>query len=1442
MATYIFSDVAGTSLAFVPAEDLLILPFGVSAAALRFASDGSDLLLSVAPDTVRLLGIGLGGSGLNAGNLAFQDGSLVILDNPGSNVRAGSVFGDWIGIDRGGDDRIAAGGGDDYIRGGSALGSADTVDGGEGAGDLLFLAGTLNVSFGPRTVTGIERFEIGAGTVSLTLDAATVATATPVAGTLFTIDGSAQGTALRLSVDARDVAAAGVALLAAGGDDSLAGGFAADSLLGGAGDDTLDGFWGDDTIAGGAGIDVLTGGSGSDLFLFDVAGLPNSPPATPDLITDFEGAGIAGGDRIGLPGVAAIGLGLTFHVGDADFVFEGYEGSGVQLPGSRIGDGFADVMWRLVEGASWRFEVWADLNDDGRFTPGDLFLRLGAPGGDTATALAPGDFLAAFAGLVGGPGNDVFTGPGATDDQFWGEGGNDSLSGGDGVDVLEGGLGGDSLLGGDLADELRGGPGSDWLEGGDGWDTLFAADNLAPETESPDDRNHLAGGAGRDALFGGAGLDTLLGEADDDLLWGDEGADSLLGGDGIDLVYGWEGDDVLDGGTGDDTLLGGTGADTFTGGDGADLFIIDLSTGGQAEATGDVPDWITDFSAAQGDVLSLALAGGLVGGALGPGPLAWRGTLAARDLALGVGLGSLLPGAGLGPGYYQSWFLPAVSGGQAAGGWFIVDLDQDLVIGADDAIIRIGSLAAPATLAPENFAEGTFRVRVGTAGADVLLAAASGQDVFGLAGNDLLTGRDGADRVVGGEGNDTLMGAGGIDQLWGGAGNDSLDGGAESDELFAEGPDLSEQDGIFARNTLAGGDGNDSLWGADGRESLDGGAGADWLYGGVGLDTLVGGDGADTIQGGDGADLIDGAAGTDSLDAGAGDDTVDYDPADAFADGGDDLDLLVIRAAVAITLDSNIDQVAGGGITRGFEGVDGSAVSFALTLAGSSARNRLIGGAGDDWIDGRDANDSLEGGAGSDTLDGGPGDDVVTGGEGGDSLLGGSGLDLVSYADATAGVTVGLVLGGAGDTLLGFESLRGSAFSDRLTGTTDANRIEGLAGDDTLDGGLGDDTLLGATGRDNILGGAGADSVLGGIDADTLNGGEGNDVLDGGEGADRLIGWTGNDLYIVDLRADVVIETAGAGDDTVVASGNYYLPRQVEWVVLAPGAGPIFVVTNIDPVRVQGNESNNQVIGKGGADTFWGGAGNDRMQGQDGADHLFGEDGTDALFGGTGADVLDGGTGRDTLQGQDSNDTMFGGSDSIQDVLYGGNGADWLDGGLGLDFMYGGLGNDIYVASQQAEGIIEAPGQGIDRVIARGGGAFALPVNVEQLDLDGPERGLGNALSNRITGSARAETLFGRDGNDTLIGGGGADTLYGEDGRDSFLFAPGSGADAVRDYAPGFDRLLLQGFGFTGAAAVLAVTRAAPGGVVIDLAPGDTLFLAGVTKPALSAADFVFLA
>jgi Ca2+-binding RTX toxin-like protein len=83
-----------------------------------------------------------------------------------------------------------------------------------------------------------------------------------------------------------------------------------------------------------------------------------------------------------------------------------------------------------------------------------------------------------------------------------------------------------------------------------------------------------------------------------------------------------------------------------------------------------------------------------------------------------------------------------------------------------------------------------------------------------------------------------------------------------------------------------------------------------------------------------------------------------------------------------------------------------------------------------------------------------------------------AGGDTASYATATAGVNVSLLLQGAAqntvgagtDTLTGFENLTGSGFNDTLRGDDEANVLAGLAGDDILIGNGGDDTLDGGAG------------------------------------------------------------------------------------------------------------------------------------------------------------------------------------------------------------------------------------------------------------------------------------------------------------------------------------------------------------------------------------------
>lgn len=94
-------------------------------------------------------------------------------------------------------------------------------------------------------------------------------------------------------------------------------------------------------------------------------------------------------------------------------------------------------------------------------------------------------------------------------------------------------------------------------------------------------------------------------------------------------------------------------------------------------------------------------------------------------------------------------------------------------------------------------------------------------------------------------------------------------------------------------------------------------------------------------------------------------------------------------------------------------------------------RSWLVGGVGNDTIQGGNAADHIQGGPGNDTLNGGGGDDGIEGGDGNDSLVGGTGND----------------------------SLRGDA------------------GRDTLRGGAGKNSLVGGTGIDEFYGVKGVDSV-----------------------------------------------------------------------------------------------------------------------------------------------------------------------------------------------------------------------------------------------------------------------------------------------------------------------------------------------------------------------------
>ncbi|WP_119156447.1 type I secretion C-terminal target domain-containing protein, partial [Caldimonas tepidiphila] len=75
---------------------------------------------------------------------------------------------------------------------------------------------------------------------------------------------------------------------------------------------------------------------------------------------------------------------------------------------------------------------------------------------------------------------------------------------------------------------------------------------------------------------------------------------------------------------------------------------------------------------------------------------------------------------------------------------------------------------------------------------------------------------------------------------------------------------------------------------------------------------------------------------------------------------------------------------------------DGDAASSTVSLT-FTPRNEIIGGTGNDTINGTSSSDWIHGGTGNDTINAGAGNDVVVGGSGSDVLTGGAGSDVFKW-------------------------------------------------------------------------------------------------------------------------------------------------------------------------------------------------------------------------------------------------------------------------------------------------------------------------------------------------------------------------------------------------------------------------------------------------------------
>ncbi|MCY1271870.1 RTX calcium-binding nonapeptide repeat (4 copies) [compost metagenome] len=469
-----------------------------AASTLLFADSNDNGIFDATDFAVQLDGIH------NLVRSDFGTTNFVIAGTEGGDVINGTNDPDNI-FGLGGGDIINGNGGNDIVNGGEGN---DIINGGAGTDSLTGGAGNdiLNGEADRDLLVGNAGNDIlngGAGNDT-----------TLSGGDGNDIVNGGEGNDTLDGDDGNDILNGGVGnddFFGGDGNDQIFGEDGNDEIFAGPGNDMLNGGAGNDLIMGEAGQDSLTGGAGNDEFEFFTGFNPSSPFATFDTLTDFQGAGVVGGDTLEL---------------NNEFFFRGQVTINPQLGAVLVGggNGVTDLFYTLRQGNTW---LIADENDDGVLDSLDFTLRM-----QGTHNLTVGDFGNNTDFIIGGTeGNDVLLGTDG-DDRIFGLGGNDQIFGLEGADVLDGGSGDDTI---------DSGPGFDELFGGTGNDTLIVQEFA-----------NANGGDGDDQLFGGAdpfGFQSNLN--------GDAGNDTLTSGSAGAVMQGGEGNDVLVGSSANDFMVGG---------------------------------------------------------------------------------------------------------------------------------------------------------------------------------------------------------------------------------------------------------------------------------------------------------------------------------------------------------------------------------------------------------------------------------------------------------------------------------------------------------------------------------------------------------------------------------------------------------------------------------------------------------------------------------------------------------------------------------------------------------------------------------------------------------------------------------------------------------------------------------------------------------------------
>lgn len=304
-------------------------------------------------------------------------------------------------------------------------------------------------------------------------------------------------------------------------------------------------------------------------------------------------------------------------------------------------------------------------------------------------------------------------------------------------------------------------------------------------------------------------------------------------------------------------------------------------------------------------------------------------------------------------------------------------------------------------------------------------------------------------------------------------------------------------------------------------------------------------------------------------------------------------------------------------------------------------------------------------------------------------------------------------------------------------------------------------------------------------------------------------------ITVQDLSStNIGIYLKDASGDLLSYDNYWHVGESLTW--LATSDGPVFLdISNYTVATYQFSITATPPV--------TGTEGDDVLSLTTGHDTVIALGGNDLITGLVGRDFIVAGAGDDTIEGNEGRDTILGG----------GTGADQLDGSVGFDMVdYSSEASGIGITLGSSSNSGAAAGDSLTRIEAAHGTAFDDSIT-------------GNSAGNLLRGGAGADTiaggagndrLWGWSGDDRLSGGAGDDTLRGGTGAEVFVFATGGGADVVRDFADGEDRLELDAALASGLSATQIVNQLgddSSGATVLTFTGGETITLDGFADKTL---------